>query len=94
MIKAFGIFEGLLFCVQNLKVKTLLSDTRICVVWAVSLLMVKFEGVIIMFNNKLFISYGGIVAILPAKPILVLATIGTATICAAGYWLFIEEDED
>lgn len=56
--------------------------------------MVKFEGVIIMFNNKLFISYGGIVAVLPAKPILVLATIGTATICAAGYWLFIEEDED
>ena len=86
--------EGFFFCVQNLKVKTLLSDTRICVVCAVSLLMVKFEGVIIMFNNKLFISYGGIVAVLPAKPILVLATIGTATICAAGYWLFIEEDED
>ena len=47
-----------------------------------------------MFNNKLLISCGGIVAVLPAKPILVLATIGTATMFAMGYWLFIEEDED
>lgn len=47
-----------------------------------------------MFNNKLFISCGGIVAVLPAKPILVLAAIGTVTIFATGYWLFIEEDKD
>ena len=41
-----------------------------------------------MFNNKLFISYGGIVAVLPAKPILVLAVIDAIMVWAAMYCVF------
>ena len=47
-----------------------------------------------MVNNKLLISYGGIVALLPAKPFLTLAAVGAVTVCVVGYWFFIEDEEE
>ena len=38
-------------------------------------------------DNKMIVSLGGIVVLMPAKPVLVLASIGVATVCAASYYV-------
>ena len=39
-------------------------------------------------NNKMLISLGGVVVLVPAKPIIALAAIGAISICAVSYYLY------
>ena len=41
-----------------------------------------------MIDNKMLVSLGGIVVLMPAKPVIVLASIGAVTVCAASYYIF------
>ena len=38
-------------------------------------------------DNKILLSTGGIILVMPAKPIIALTTIGMITVCAASYFL-------
>lgn len=46
-----------------------------------------------MVNNKLLISYGGMVALLPAKPFLILSAVGAIAVAASCYYLFSDDNE-
>lgn len=45
-----------------------------------------------MLDNKMIMICGGLIAVLPAKPILCLAGIGVATVLSSIYYLW-DEDE-
>ena len=47
-----------------------------------------------MIDNKLLVSYAGVVAFVPAKPFLALAAVGAVALCAAGYLLFANVGEE
>lgn len=44
-------------------------------------------------DNKAILSLGGFVIVMPAKPVIALAAIGVATVCAVGYYLLTDEDK-
>lgn len=47
----------------------------------------------ISIDNKAILTLSGYVVVMPAKPVIVLAAIGVATVCVVGYYL-LNDDED
>lgn len=45
-------------------------------------------------DNKMIVSLGGIVVLMPAKPVIVLASIGVVTVLTAGYYLIKNSSND
>ena len=45
-------------------------------------------------DNKMIVSLGGIVVLMPAKPVLILASIGAVTVLSAGYYLIKNSSND
>ena len=45
-------------------------------------------------DNKMIISLGGVIVLLPAKPVVALAAIGAVTVLSAGYYLIKHENND
>lgn len=45
-------------------------------------------------DNKMLISLSGVVVLMPAKPVLILASIGAVTVLTAGYYLIKNSSND
>ena len=58
-----------------------------CIKIVVRVLLVLKEGQYMSIDNKILLSTGGIILVMPAKPIIALATIGTVAVLSAGYYL-------